>query len=410
MPRRLEKLRYIDLFAGCGGLSLGFQQSDLWKGIFAIEKSPDAFETLRHNLVEKKGHFDWPEWLPIKNHDIRQVLKRKLPELTELRGTVDLIAGGPPCQGFSLAGRRIEKDRRNNLVHSYLEMIEAVRPEMILFENVKGFKIGFQKKDRSRGIPFSEVVLSKLRDLGYENAEARIVDFSEFGVPQHRKRCIIVGTLTPHRQDFFERLEFHSRAFLKRNNLAQHQSLETAISDLLKSSGTVQSPDSVHFRAGVYSKGPLSAYQELMRRNAEEFPDSHRFANHSQKTEDKFQTIIDLKLSSAEIRNLFDTKKASTKLLEPADQAPTLTTLPDDYVHYCEPRILTVREYARIQSFPDWYKIRGKYTTGGDRRKVEVPRYSQIGNAIPPFFGEVAAQALFEAAVSRRKHGLEAAV
>ena len=70
------------------------------------------------------------------------------------------------------------------------------------------------------------------------------------------------------------------------------------------------------------------------------------------------------------------------------DKSPTITTLPDDYIHYCEPRILTVREYARLQSFPDWFQFKGKYTTGGKVRTKEVPRYSQIGNAIPPLFGE----------------------
>lgn len=68
--------------------------------------------------------------------------------------------------------------------------------------------------------------------------------------------------------------------------------------------------------------------------------------------------------------------------------APTITTLPDDYIHYCEPRIFTVREYARIQSFNDWFEFKGKYTTGGKLRTKEVPRYTQIGNAIPPLFGE----------------------
>ena len=76
--------------------------------------------------------------------------------------------------------------------------------------------------------------------------------------------------------------------------------------------------------------------------------------------------------------------------------SPTLTTHPDDYIHYSEPRILTVREYARIQTFPDWYEIKKKYTTGGQMRKVEVPRYTQIGNAIPPLFAELAGLALKE--------------
>ena len=75
-------------------------------------------------------------------------------------------------------------------------------------------------------------------------------------------------------------------------------------------------------------------------------------------------------------------------------KSPTLTTLPDDYIHYSEPRILTVREYARIQTFDDWFEIKGKYTTGGKLRRVEVPRYTQVGNAIPPLFGELAGNIL----------------
>ena len=73
-------------------------------------------------------------------------------------------------------------------------------------------------------------------------------------------------------------------------------------------------------------------------------------------------------------------------VLDPHNLAPTITNMPDDYLHYNEPRILTVRECARIQSFPDWYEFKSKYTTGGRMRKKEVPRYSQVGNAIPPLF------------------------
>ena len=76
--------------------------------------------------------------------------------------------------------------------------------------------------------------------------------------------------------------------------------------------------------------------------------------------------------------------------------APTITSIPDELVHYCEPRILTVREHARIQSFPDWYEFKGKYTSGGKRRKNEVPRYTQIGNAVPPLFAEQIGRAIME--------------
>ena len=83
-------------------------------------------------------------------------------------------------------------------------------------------------------------------------------------------------------------------------------------------------------------------------------------------------------------------------MLGPNSQSPTITSIPDELVHYCEPRILTVREHARIQSFPDWYEFKGKYTSGGKRRKNEVPRYTQVGNAVPPLFAEQIGRAIKE--------------
>ena len=166
MPE-LQTKKYIDLFAGCGGLSLGLHLSG-WKGLFAIEKSPFAFETLKYNLIDNKKHFDWPSWLECKEHDIYDVLKSHQEQLKSLRGTIDLVAGGPPCQGFSMAGKRIEEDIRNKLVYSYIEFIELVRPRLILFENVKGFTYAFRKKtDKDKSIPYSQIVIEKLQDLGY---------------------------------------------------------------------------------------------------------------------------------------------------------------------------------------------------------------------------------------------------
>ena len=193
MPE-LQTKKYIDLFAGCGGLSLGLHLSG-WKGLFAIEKSPFAFETLKYNLIDNKKHFDWPSWLECKEHDIYDVLKSHQEQLKSLRGTIDLVAGGPPCQGFSMAGKRIEEDIRNKLVYSYIEFIELVRPRLILFENVKGFTYAFRKKtDKDKSIPYSQIVIEKLQDLGY-NVKAEVFDFSCYGIPQKRKRFIL--TLIP---------------------------------------------------------------------------------------------------------------------------------------------------------------------------------------------------------------------
>ena len=101
---------YIDLFAGCGGLSLGLHNAG-WEGLFAIEKSPDAFKTLKHNLIDNKNHFNWPSWLPKESMEIDKAIKLYKDRFETLKNKVDLVAGGPPCQGFSMAGRRNENDQ-----------------------------------------------------------------------------------------------------------------------------------------------------------------------------------------------------------------------------------------------------------------------------------------------------------
>jgi len=402
------KSTYIDLFAGCGGLSLGLNQSG-WKGLFAIEKSPYAFATLKHNLIDNLNHFDWPDWLEKTQHDIDEVLTRKNKELKKLRGKVDLVAGGPPCQGFSSAGRREESDHRNELISSYIKFIRLVQPKIIFFENVKGFTQRFEK-NRSKGIKYSEFVQKALRRsgkdfTGYE-VYGELIDFSEFGVPQKRTRFILVGirkdifensNFVP--SQFFELLKNNRKSFLVNKGLELSQNLEEAISDLLEENGTVDCPDSKGFLSAVYSK-VQNPYQKLMRSkvSSKNIPDSHRFANHGKETISLFRTLLIKATKGKKIegkeREKFNIKKRGIVVLDPDKPAPTLTSHPDDYVHYCEPRILSVREYARIQTFPDWFEFKEKYTTGGKLRIVEVPRYTQVGNAIPPLFGEQAGLAL----------------
>ena len=398
--------KYIDLFAGCGGLSLGLHLSG-WKGAFAIEKSPFAFETLRHNLINNKQHFDWPDWLECKEHDICKVIDDHREHLQLLRGKIDLVAGGPPCQGFSMAGKRVEEDVRNKLVYSYIEFIELVQPRLILFENVKGFTYAFKKQNGDvESEPYSKIVVEKLEFLGY-NIKAKVVDFSEYGVPQRRKRFILVGVLNnklgsnKKASVFFEKINSLKKQFLNEKGLKQINTVEDAISDLLQSNGTVPCPDRKRFCAGIYSEQKTN-YQKFMRNGYAEdkaVPDSHSFAHHNNETISVFSALLNeypvknKRIENKE-RDTWNIKKRGIIILDAKGLSPTLTTHPDDYIHYSEPRILTVREYARIQTFPDWYEIKKKYTTGGKLRKIEVPRYTQIGNAIPPLFAELAGLAL----------------
>lgn len=384
---------YIDLFSGCGGLALGLHNAG-WKGLFAVEKSKDAFATLKHNLIDKNNNFLWPDWLPKTNHDINEIITKYEKELLKLQGKVKLVAGGPPCQGFSMAGRRQEKDDRNKLINSYIKFVELVKPQILFFENVKGFTIGF-KKGNKRGEAYSEYVVKKLSDLGYD-VSGTIVDFSEFGIPQKRQRFILVGTLSKNSENFFNSIKENRANFFKSKNLTDKTSLSDAISDLLQANGTVESPDTKNFQAGIYKKAE-SKYQSFMRKKrplTNKVADSHRFAKHKPKTIERFKFILanamPNKNISNEIREKYNLQKHTVVPLCEQSCTPTLTTLPDDYIHYCEPRILTVREYARIQSFPDDYHFQGSYTTGGERRKIDVPRYTQIGNAIPPLFAEQA--------------------
>ena len=392
----------IDLFAGCGGLSLGLYQAG-WHGVFAVEKNPCAFETLKYNLIDNKNHFEWPEWLPKEPLDILEVNKTYKKELKQLRGTIDLVAGGPPCQGFSMAGKRVKDDVRNQLVFAYIDFIQMVRPKLVLFENVKGFTFAFDKKDNPDALPYSVLVVDRLKKMGYD-VSAQVIDFSEYGVPQRRKRFILVGVLKSVNKkaiDFEKKLKDNRESFLSERGLSKDTTIMDAISDLLRTNGIVPTPDRKNFFSGLYGEA-ASNYQEYMRQGIESrIPQSHSFARHGA---DKLACYKKLLAEYPEKGNRIDgkareawgIKQRGLFILDGQDAAPTITNMPDDYLHYQEPRIMTVRECARIQSFPDWYEFKSKYTTGGDQRKKEVPRYSQVGNAIPPLFAHQAGLVLME--------------
>jgi len=376
---------YIDIFAGCGGLSLGLKNAG-WNGLFAIEKNEDAFNTFKHNLLNDSSHYNWPKWLPKKNHDIKEILKKYGNELAQLQGKVDLVVGGPPCQGFSMAGKRIEDDKRNSLVHLYLQFVKLVKPKMVFFENVHGFTVPFKENK----IPFSVLVKNKLKELGYYIKDD-IINVSTLGVPQKRKRFILIGSLENNVENFFADLKKDSKIFLKNKGLKAEVPIDEAISDLLKSNGTYTNPDYKKFEFGKYGEH-TSKYEIYMSKNCDETPDSHRFANHKKETIELFEYLSSLSDDVLRMTPKKDEtkrlKKRSVTVLKKGSICGTITSIPDDYIHYCEPRIMTVREMARIQSFPDDYIFLGKYTSGGKERKKDVPRYTQIANAVPPLFAE----------------------
>lgn len=404
---------FIDLFAGCGGISLGLLNAG-WKGLFAVERDAFAFSTLKKNLIDGAlcAQLDWPVWVPAKEMAISTFLRRlrKDKRLLEYLRIADLVAGGPPCQGFSFAGKRRHDDPRNSLFRDYLRVVSLLRPKMLLIENVNGIMV----KHGKRRMPYAEKIRRGLNKLGYETV-AGIHRASEFGVPQARPRYVLIGVdrkraPTLVNGDMKKRTEeviaLAKTAFLKNKGFdsAKTTSVKDAISDLeINGSAVEPCPDALR-RVQLKYRQPrrLTAYQACLRKCAPQRMNSMRLADHSSRIMKKLAALIracktrdrrGVTLNPKERRPL-KTKKRNVVVLDPGKPSHTLTTLPDDLIHYEEPRILTVREYARLQSFPDWFEFCGKYTTGGEMRRKECPRYTQVGNAVAPFVAEALGEAL----------------
>lgn len=424
MPQAILRIRlltqmtinFIDVFAGCGGLSLGLSQAGC-KGIFAIEKSPLAFETLKHNLIDGNQYkFDWPSWLPVTAMTCETLTAQYHSRLESLQGSIDLIVGGPPCQGFSTAGRRNPEDPRNSMTEEYLKLVKLVSPQFIAIENVSGYNMQFKGPANTQlKCSYADYISGQLEALGYEVSRG-LVNCSDFGVPQNRLRYIILCRKKQESStdaDLFQKLISSRQEFLQQLGLSTSGKITVgdAISDLetvgIELEDNTDSGEK-NFKQIKYSPpAELNPYLKLMRSGAfAALKNSLRLTNHRPKTIEYFKKVQAISrpgfsMNTAE-RKLAETKKHSTTVLNKNLPAPTITTLPDDIVHYSEPRILTARENARLQSFPDWFEFQGKYTTGGSARKNECPRYTQIGNAVPPLLAQAIGKIVQEEALDIR--------
>lgn len=394
---------FIDAFAGCGGLSLGLLRAG-WRGLFAIEKDSFAFETLRSNLIVEgaRHRFEWPEWLEQKPWTIESLTDAYRDKLHALQGRVDLLAGGPPCQGFSSAGRRRPGDPRNVLVERYLEFVEIIQPRMVLIENVRGITFDFvDADDEARRRNFANDLITRLSNRYHVYTDT--LRCSMFGVPQQRPRFFLVGLLRSEGRRYvgddnpFARLEANRMHFLDVRGLKPRVTSKQALSDLeCGVAGIGPCPDSKGYTA-IQTGRPRTNYQIHMRDGFEGVIQDTRLAKHRPHIIERFGRIIsDCRRAgrlnvqlNREMRDRYGLKKMATRVLDPTQPAPTITSMPDDLLHYSEPRTLTVRENARLQTFPDWFEFKGKYTTGGERRAREVPRFTQVANAVPPLIAEM---------------------
>ena len=195
--------KYIDLFAGCGGLSLGLEAAGFELEL-AVEKSDMAAETFYHNLINripsKKFWDDYAaEHSSIEFQAKNKLIVKELRELLENEkilknlksNDIDLIAGGPPCQGFSLAGRRNPDDIRNQLPWQFIELVEHINPKMVLIENVSGIRQNFKK--HAQESPFEQLKLALEQTKNGYLVQSLLVNAMHFGAPQHRPRVMLIG-------------------------------------------------------------------------------------------------------------------------------------------------------------------------------------------------------------------------
>tara|TARA_B100002051_G_C16739195_1_gene643191 strand:- start:2775 stop:4001 length:1227 start_codon:yes stop_codon:yes gene_type:complete len=368
----------VDLFAGCGGVALGFHQSG-FETLYANELHPDPAETYRRNLLIGKEDrmIVGPMQEVFTNKDI-EALKIKKFE-------IDCVAGGPPCQGFSNAGPNIANDPRNKLYREFLRVIRKIKPKSVFFENVPGFSNRY-------GLNLQEHLVSSLERMGYKVAYGKV--FSCFhGVPQLRARFILIGI---HRNYTDEEKITLPKETWNLERINQELTAKKVLGDLNTYTKYGGGTDT---ELENYKKPARTKYQREMRAisgtTVKGSTMNTRIPNHGVRVQNRFRKYLQGETVDSLKGTDFETAKHSQRPLS-ADKFPKITvvSIPDDYVHYDidMPRTFSVRECARLQTFPDHFHFYGKRTTGGDRRRVDVPQYTQVANAVPPRLAKAIAE------------------
>ena len=459
----MSKLKFIDLFAGCGGMSLGLQWAG-FKPLVAIEQSEMAAETYFHNFhrsgdpdkawadhlgfVQKKDYVNQAE-RGVVVAGVEKVLKdhATMQWLEEQR--VDLLVGGPPCQGFSMAGRRNSDDHRNQLPEHFIKYIKKLRPRAVVVENVLGINRRFAANAGRESTTDFEELCKRIAKMGYV-VQPLELNAAHYGVPQHRPRMFIVALRADEvalRTDGppLEELWRSRDVWEAKDGPPDKQEIPLLAPDPsdcaqvsawealcdLGGDGTYNKlPGKEPSRADYEKKASPYAWRMRNEKKWRQEPDSHVRRTHNPDTKARFglyrrlakkgipSTVFGIAADKPEgparikavknfLRNYgsdydklaeeiadLPTRKHSQQVLKKDQPSPTVLTIPDDLVHPADDRVMTVRELARLQSFPDWFEFRGKMTTGGTQRKTEVPRYTQVGNAVPPLLAKAIGERL----------------
>ena len=336
--------KIIDLFCGCGGLSKGFEMAG-FEPMLAIDMWEDAVKTYNHNHSKPVAVCE----------DIHNWSNEYLEEIAKKREVVGVV-GGPPCQGYSTVGTRDVNDPRNHLYLEYCRVVEILKPDFFVLENVKGLTT-------LAGGAFRDDIIKRFGDLGYE-ISYEVINAAQYGVPQNRWRVFFVG--------------IRGRKFVFPKPNKKELTCADALSDLPKP--TLQDGlDSIY----EYTSDPQNSFQKRMRKNSN-CVFNHQVTMHSDQTVQIIKMIPD----GGSIKDLpsefWEVRKYNKAFERMSSNRPsnTVDTGHRNYFHYSENRIPTVRENARLQSFPDAFEFLGSKTS----------QYKQVGNAVPPLLAYAVAK------------------
>lgn len=378
------QLKVLDLFAGCGGLSLGLSQAG-YSIVAACEKDQWAADSYR------------------ENHDGVEVIQEDISKVKgafwkRYKGKVDVVAGGPPCQGFSVSGKRqygVIADT-NSLVTDYLRVVQEVDPSYVVVENVKGFKTGSLSKNKK----VFDYLKGTLEDLGYY-VYYKTLNAEEYGVPSLRSRIFVIASKYKFRIDPFPK-PTHSQE--SAGGLKSFVSVMDAISDLPE----LEAREGVEEGQAYRSKGETH-YQRQMRKGSK-LVFNHVAMNHTPRLVERFKNMEQGHTSYRIGRETSEKKVTSYKTNNQKLYAkkPSLcitANFQSTFVHPEQHRNLTAREAARLMSFPDTFIFKGKRTQMSSKflkkygRENEdfLSQYNQIGNAVPPLLGKAVGKALLRA-------------
>jgi len=424
------KFNVIDLFCGAGGMSEGIIQAGLHI-IFSSDINESVEKTYRNRheqLGLSHGVNTFFKKSDIKDLKGKEILKNinRLPKANLHQGNVDAIFGGPPCQGFSRAGLRNSDDPRNLLFGEYVRVVYELQPKYVIMENVEGFLDmqffgykGIFGHVYPNGTTTPEILTNELHRIGYEILSPEVLNAADYGVPQRRNRVVFVAY----------KKNVSKPAYPAPTTTKSHLTLSDAIGDLngvsdelsqfqkesirgrtkhldgyypkyepikLGNSDYPKHTDLVMERFSLYKPGETTS--DLKKRIMNEginLSDKNYLLIYLEKgtnySQEELLSIFEKGTSNSHLIDILLTKKSMRTKLHPDQISPTVLTIPDDYISPYDNRTFSVRELARLQSFDDSFEFLGNRTTGGKRRRIEVPQYTQVGNAVPPLLARAIA-------------------